>query len=129
MTIQSPQPDARAALRPALWSIVFIGITEGLIAAVVSGAKSALGVAVGASIAALNLWAIAWVVRGLTARPRSDVPWGLLGVLKFVVLVFAVYGLIKTGWFTAGALLIGYGALPLGILAAQLKPRDTLKYS
>jgi hypothetical protein len=117
--------DTEAALRMALWAIVLVGVTGAMIAGVFSGFRSMLGVATGAMLAVLNLWTIGVVARGYMGKLNPNVPWVLVGMLKFLLLFAAVYGLVRSGWLPIGALFIGYGALPLGIVAAQLTPGGT----
>jgi len=104
----------------ALWSVAIIGAATTLVAAVASGARPAVSVAFGAAIAVSNLWAIGLVVRGLLGPKRGSTPWALLAVAKFTVLIGGLYFLLKSGWVDLLPLLIGYGALPLGIVAGQL---------
>jgi hypothetical protein len=119
------KPDPEAALRTALWSVVLIGLTGALIAGLASGLRALLGVAAGAALAALNLWAITLVARGYMGKLNPNVPWALVGILKLIVLFAAVFAVLKSGFVTPGALFVGYGALPLGIVGAQLGNRRT----
>jgi len=120
MTKLMVSTDKDAGMARAIWSVVLIGATATVIAAVVGGAPPAVSVAVGALIAAFNLWAIMFVVRGMLDDKRPSAPWALFAVLKFSILIGGVYLLLKSGWVDLVPLLIGYGALPLGIVAGQL---------
>ena len=112
--------DPQGALRVALWSVVLVGASGALLAGIVAGLRSMLSLSAGALLAFLHLWLIALVVRGRMGHLNPNVPWGLVGVLKFVLLFGLVYGLVKTEWVQVLPLIIGYGALPLGIVAAQM---------
>jgi hypothetical protein len=112
--------DPQAALRVALWSVVLVGAAGALLAAVVAGWRNMLSVSAGATLAFVHLWLIALVVRGRMGQLSPNVPWGLVGVLKFVVVFGVVYALLKHQWVEVLPLFIGYGALPLGIVAAQM---------
>lgn len=120
MTTQTAKYDPTSTLRVALWSVVLFGVTGAIMAALFAGVSAMFGVAVGAALAAANLWTIGVVVRGYMGQLNPNVPWGLVGLLKFVLLFAGVYALLKSGLVPAGALFIGYGALPLGIVGAQL---------
>lgn len=104
----------------AFWAVAIVGVLATLGGLGLGGSRWALGIAVGAAVAAANLWSIRLVVRGLLAEKRGAVPWGLLAVVKFAVLVGGLYLLVKSGSLDLLALLIGYGALPIGIASAQL---------
>jgi hypothetical protein len=95
-------------------------VTGALLAALFAGVHAMLGVAVGAGLAAANLWTIGLVMRGYMGQLNPNVPWALVGMLKFILLFAGVYALLKSGVVPAGPLFIGYGALPLGIVGAQL---------
>lgn len=112
--------DPQAALRVALWSVVLVGASGALLAGIVAGPHSMLSLSAGALLAFLHLWLISLVVRGRAGQLNPNVPWGLIGVLKFILLFGLVYGLVKSQWVQVLPLIIGYGALPLGIVAAQM---------
>lgn len=118
--IPTTKTDPQAALRVALWSVVLVGASGALLAGILAGLRSMLSFSAGALLAFLHLWLIALVVRGRMGQLNPSVPWGLVGVLKFVVLFGLVYGLVKSQAVEILPLIIGYGALPLGIVAAQM---------
>jgi hypothetical protein len=118
--IPTTKTDPQAALRVALWSVVLVGASGALLAGVLAGLRSMLSFSAGALLAFLHLWLIALVVRGRMGQLNPNVPWGLVGVLKFFVLFGLVYGLVKSQAVEILPLIIGYGALPLGIVAAQM---------
>ena len=71
-------------------------------------------------MAAGNLWVLAQMVRGFLATKGASVPWGIVAVLKFVLLFGAMYVLVKTGTVDILPCAIGFCALPVGIVFAQL---------
>ena len=103
-----------------LFAVALVGLVATGGAFFVSGARAGISVGIGAIVGALNLWVMSIVVRGLTSQAKSSVPWGLVAVLKFAVLIAGLFLLIKSGSADVLALLIGYGSLPLGIAAAHL---------
>ena len=58
--------------------------------------------------------------RDRSAGRRGGLAWGLLAVVKIVVLFGGMWLLLTRGWVDPIALLVGYGALPLGISAGTL---------
>jgi hypothetical protein len=118
--IPTTKTDPQAALRVALWSVVLVGASGALLAGVLAGLRSMLSLSAGALLAFLHLWLISLVVRGRAGQLNQNVPWGLVGVLKFILLFGLVYALVKSQRVEILPLIIGYGALPLGIVAAQM---------
>ena len=119
MTKTTTTEHDRGVVR-TLFAVALIGLVSTVSAFWLSGARAGLSVGIGAVVAALNLWVMLFVVRGLIAQKKSSLPWGLIAVLKFAVLIAGLFVLVKSGWVDVIALLIGYAALPLGIAAAQL---------
>ncbi|MBI3203325.1 MAG: hypothetical protein HYZ29_17435 [Myxococcales bacterium] len=114
------QTDKDASMARAMWAVVLVGLSATVVAAWVSGALAARSAALGAAVAAANLWVIALVVRGMLGQKKSSVPWSLVAVLKMAALFGGLYLLLRGGWVSLLPLLAGYGALPLGIVAGQL---------
>jgi hypothetical protein len=107
------------ALSRTLWAVAIVGCTASVVAAVAAGARPMLGVAAGAAVALANLWIIARLVHGfLSGSARA--PWGFVAITKFSLLVVGLWLLLRAGVVDLLPLVIGYGALPLGIFASQL---------
>jgi hypothetical protein len=118
-----PSTDEDSGLRAALWATALSGAALTLASPFVLGPfglgrGGAIGVALGAGIAAFNLWALGRIVRAF--MNGAGLPWVLLGALKLVGLLIVVAGVLKLGITTVIPLAVGYGALPLGIVFAQL---------
>jgi hypothetical protein len=113
--------------RAALYTV---GITGALLAAgavPLASVRDAAGVAAGGLLATLNLWAIGLLVRRLLTDGTPAAPWALFAVVKLVVLFGAVYLLVFSGFADILAIVVGYGALPIGLVVAQLgakRPAD-----
>ena len=107
-------------LRGALYAVAVVGLGTALVAAAWFGLRPALGVALGALIGVANLYVLGLVVRGLLRSSGRRLPWALLAALKFCALVGGSYALVCAGVVELLPLAIGYGALPLGIVAGQL---------
>ena len=119
MITKTAKTDSDSALRIALWSVALVGASGALLAGIVPGCPM-LSLSAGALLAFAHLWLISLVVRGRAGQLNANVPWGLVGVLKFMLLFGVVYALVKNHWVEVLPLFIGYGALPLGIVAAQM---------
>lgn len=55
-----------------------------------------------------------------TGTKGSPAAWGVFALLKVVVLFGLVLVAVNVGWVTPIGFLAGYGALPIGIVMAQL---------
>ena len=117
-TTTMPSPDEESGVRAALWGIALTGAVLTLASPFVLGAHAILGVALGSAIAAFNLWALARIVRAF--MNGAGLPWVLLAALKLIGLLAFVAVVLKLGITTVVPLAIGYVALPIGIVFAQL---------
>jgi hypothetical protein len=114
----TPRTDEEQGLRTALWAIALCGAALTLASPFVLGKEGVLGVALGSAIAAFNLWSLGRIVRAF--MNGAGLPWVLLAALKLVGLLVVVAVVLKLGITTVIQLAIGYGALPVGIVFAQL---------
>ena len=114
-----------ASQRASLWAVAGTGAALAVAALLLVGLHSALGVAVGGGLATLNLWAIGLIVGRLFSDHAKVAPWALFAVVKVAVLFGAVYLLVFSGFVDILAVVVGYGALPLGVMAAQLGARPS----
>jgi hypothetical protein len=110
--------DEDNGLRAALWGIALTGAALTLASPFVLGARGVLGVALGSGIAAFNLWALARIVRAF--MNGAGLPWVLLAALKLFGLLAVVALVLQLGITTVVPLAIGYAAMPVGIVFAQL---------
>jgi hypothetical protein len=110
--------DEDQGVRAALWAIGLTGAALTLASPFVLGRDSTLGVALGSALAAFNLWALARVVRAF--MNGAGLPWVLLAAFKLIGLLAVVAAVLKLGITTVVPLALGYCALPLGIVFAQL---------
>ena len=102
-----------------VWPVCGVGALLVLLAPFVLGVEHARqGVAIGALLAAANLAAIGLVVRGVLRGALLS--WGSLAAVKFAVLLFTVWLVLKNHWAGPVPLALGYVALPLGIVIGQL---------
>ena len=117
-TTMPPSDEERHGLRAALYAVALCGALLTLASPFVLGSKGVVGVALGAAIATLNLWALGRIVRAF--MNGAGLPWVLLAALKLVGLLALIALVLKLGITTVIPLAIGYGALPVGIVFAQL---------
>ena len=113
-----PNTDEDQGLRAALWAIALTGAAFTLATPFVLGRGAIVGVALGSAIAAFNLWSLGRIVRAF--MNGAGLPWVLLAALKLTGLLVLVAVVLKLGIATVIPLAIGYVALPVGIVFAQL---------
>lgn len=106
-----------ATLNRTIWSVVLVGVAMVIVAAFVGGARAAFSVFVGSATGVANLVVIGILVRKLISG--RSLPWGVVSFVKLVVLFGGLFLLLKTGVVQILPLVIGYGALPLGITFGQ----------
>lgn len=141
MTARTDAPAPRpldGRMRTSIASVALVGLGFALVALVTFGPGAAFSVAVGAAIAAGNLWALAKIIGALLpddseaarsqskagageGRPRPNTgAWALLAVLKMFGLIVAVWLLMRHGVVAPLPMLVGFGALPIGIAIGSL---------
>ncbi len=120
MTTATESTDQNG-IASAIWSVAIIGalLTAGVPSLL--GSSSRLSVGMGALLALGNLWAISRTVRGFLYPAGPRAAWIPLAVLKFAVMFLGVLVLVREGYAQLLPLVIGYGALPVGITISQLK--------
>jgi len=98
-------------------SVVGLLLTAG--AWFAGGPHAMLAVAIGAGAAVLNLWVLGRLVSTFLGG-RGKMSWGFVALVKLAVLFGGMFLAVRSGIADVLPLIIGYGALPIGIVAAQL---------
>jgi hypothetical protein len=120
-----PTGAVDARLRATIIAVALSGAALTLGALILVGLRAALSTALGAALAALNLWALARIVFALLpgeqSPPRNGAGrWALLAVLKMFALFAVVWLFMRCAFLSPLALLAGFGALPVGIAIGSL---------
>ena len=116
--------DAR--MRRCLAGVAIAGGVLAVCALAVADLRSAFSVAMGGAIATANLWILARIVHALLpstaegARAQSRAGWALVAALKMVGLVGVVWLLMRHGVVAPVSMMVGFGALPIGIAIGSL---------
>jgi ATP synthase I chain len=84
------------------------------------GLRAGFSTAVGAAVACANLLVLARVVAAMLGRGTSVRAWRAVGVIKMVALIVAVWALLTTGLVDPIPLVVGLGALPLGLATGSM---------
>ncbi len=115
-------------LRAAMITVVVAAAAFSGVAAYAWSSRAALSVAVGGAIATANLWVLARIVGSLMPaegeEPRSasnaKTAWGVLALLKLTVLFGGVWFLMTNHLVDPIPLVVGFGALPIGIAIGSI---------
>jgi hypothetical protein len=102
-----------------LFAVVAIGILLAGGALLISGRPTAIGVGIGGLTASLNLWAFTRIGTAMISGQSRPSSWGFLAMMKLLLLFGAVFFILKKDWADPLSFLIGYLALPIGIVASQ----------
>ncbi|MEZ4293586.1 MAG: ATP synthase subunit I [Polyangiaceae bacterium] len=117
-------------LRAAVIYVAVTGVVLSLGAMGFEGVRFGLGVLAGGAIAVANLIVLARIVQAFLTKSGNTAPWAIIAVLKLVFLLGGVWLILKSGVVSGLALVIGYMALPVGIVIASLfgpKPPEDAK--
>lgn len=125
---EARQRPLDARLRASLVAVGLCGALLSIGGLVSHGPFAAFSVAAGAAIAAVNLWALARIVAALLptgSKPAAHLPgsaasWSLLAALKMGGLFLVVWLLLRYSLVSPLPMLIGFGALPIGIAIGSL---------
>ncbi len=108
-------------LRASLLAVAVVGALFVLLLPTFIGSGTRLSILVGALLAVGNLWLIARTVRGFLYPAGARSPWLGVALLKLGALFLVVAFLVRGGHAQVIPLMIGYGALPIGIVVSQLR--------
>ncbi|MFO0666678.1 MAG: ATP synthase subunit I [Polyangiaceae bacterium] len=134
----------RDAIRTTLVNVAAAGLTFGIASIFYKDPRITVSVFIGAAVALLNLWVLSKIVKSLMPetegaparegsldadgakasedeKPKGS--WGILAVVKIFALFGGAFALWKSGLALPIPTLIGYGALPIGIVVGQVVPR------
>ncbi|HEY2409917.1 MAG TPA: hypothetical protein VGI10_28125 [Polyangiaceae bacterium] len=113
--------EEQSDLRVGLTVVAVVGLLLVLVAPSFVGSGSRVSIVLGALLAVGNLWLLGKTVRGFLYPAGARSPWLAVAVLKFGALFVAVAYLVRSGHAQVLPLMIGYGALPIGIVVSQLR--------
>ncbi len=90
-----------------------------------SGPRAAVSVLVGAAIAVANLLSMRAIIRAVVRSPQegpstAQALWALFAALKILLLFGGIWFLLTRRLVDPIPLVVGYGVLPLGIVASAV---------
>lgn len=113
-----------AGLTRSFWSVGVVGAVLSATAAILTGdLRETFSVAAGATIALLNLWMTAYLVRGIVDPIGIRLPWSVIAVVKLLLVLGITFVLLRRGVLSLLPMAVGFGALPLGIVFGQTRRR------
>ena len=123
---EAPPARMDARMRMSIRAVAWTGGVLTLCAVAFAGLGAGVSVAAGAGLAAGNLWLMARIVTALLpddspgAESQSRAGWALVAVLKMFGLLGAAWLLMRHGIVSPLPMLVGFGALPIGIAIGSL---------
>jgi hypothetical protein len=128
MTTEIDSHPARPTLDPRMRaSIVGVAVSGAALSAagaVLYGLRTGSSVAAGAAMATGNLWALARVVAALLPDEggghQGNGAWTFVGLVKTVGLLVAAWFVLSYRLAAPLPMLVGFGALPMGIAIGAL---------
>lgn len=109
-----------APMRASILSVFFCGLCFGVVGFALGGLRTGFGVTLGGLIATANLWVFAKVGQAFVSRKGNTAPWGIIALLKMLLLFGGVWLILRSGAVSALSLIAGYLALPIGITVGSL---------
>jgi ATP synthase I subunit len=122
---QTPISSELTSTRPGielgrpLFAVVAIAILLAVGGLVIGGRATGIGVGIGGLTASLNLWAFTRIGAAMFSGQSRRGSWGLVAILKLFALFGAVFYILKNDLADPLSFLVGYLALPIGIVASQ----------
>ncbi|MFT3774302.1 MAG: ATP synthase subunit I [Minicystis sp.] len=107
-------------MRASIMSVFFCGLCFAVAGFAVGGISTGFGVLVGGLIATANLWVFAKVGQAFLTKKGNTAPWGIIALLKMLLLFGGVWLILRSGAVSALSLIVGYCALPIGIAVGSL---------
>ena len=124
MKTATHDPPVDSGLSRAFWAVALCGaLLSGGSLFVLEELKGSLSVLAGATIALFNFWLTAYLVRGFLFPIGIRLPWPVIATLKLVIVLGGVYVLLVRDVLSLLPLVVGFAALPLGIVFGQTRPR------
>jgi hypothetical protein len=119
--------EADTGMKAALRGVAISGAVLTVGALIGFDARAGLGVGIGAAIATANLFVMQRIGRAFLERKGNTAPWAVIAVVKLLALLGGLWLIMRRGFVSPVALVVGYGALPIGITLGSLfgpKPPD-----
>lgn len=125
MTAASPNIESAPGKRDPRFvtAIVAVGSLGALMAATAAftwGARMAASVGTGSVIATSNLYVLSRIVGAMVKGGSGGGAWGVIALVKMLVLFGGIWLLMTHGLVDPIGLVVGYGALPIGIAIGSL---------
>jgi hypothetical protein len=132
---QPPRRTLDGRLRTSLVAVAAAGASLAAVSLLLFGPRVAFSVAAGSALATANLWALAHIVAALlphggdgaagdgAAPPEGAnnvAAWAIVGLLKMLGLIVVVWLLMHHGVVAPLPMVVGFGALPIGIAIGSI---------
>jgi hypothetical protein len=121
-TAENPEPNASddAGLSTVIKTVAAVGVLDAVAVGYFAGRGAGASAAYGATIGLVNLLFLGRMVRAFLSTKGAPSRWVIAALTKLAVLVLAMYLPVRAGLVQVLPFVIGFGALPLGIVLGQL---------
>jgi hypothetical protein len=109
-----------SGLTGILNAVAVIGAVTAVAVGYFAGRGAAMSAAYGSALGFINLLILGRMVRAFIGQNGASSPWVVAALTKLAVLVLAMYLPVRAGLVQVLPFVIGFGALPLGIVLGQL---------
>jgi hypothetical protein len=116
---------ASVTIEPHVRAAALLGLLASAFGTVRYGTREGLSVALGATVAIVNLLVVAWMVRGLSREASMPGSPGLRGLLVFkpIALLLCTLALLKLPFVSGLAFVLGVAVLPVGMALGEVRAR------
>jgi len=120
---ETPEPfasDGGDGLATIIKTIAVVGVVDAVAVGYFAGRGAGASAAYGATLGLVNLLFLGRMVRAFLSSKGAPSHWVVAALTKLAVLGLAMYVPVRAGLVQVLPFVIGFGALPLGIVLGQL---------
>jgi hypothetical protein len=124
---QSPESAAKeppesddGGMATVIKAVAVVGVLDAVMVGYFAGRGAGASAAYGATLGLVNLLFLGRMVRAFLTRKGASISWAIAALTKLAVLLLAMYVPFRAGLVQVLPFVIGFGALPLGIVLGQL---------
>jgi hypothetical protein len=100
--------------------VAAVGLVDAVIVGYFAGRGAGASAAYAATLGLTNLVFLGRMVRAFSRQGATTIRWAVAALTKLAVLLLAMYLPVRAGLIQVLPFMIGFGALPLGIVLGQL---------
>jgi len=118
-TTDPPKSDDHG-MSTVIKAVAVVGVLDAVAVGYFAGRGAGASAAYGATLGLVNLLFLGRMVRAFLIGKGTSISWVIAALTKLAVLLLAMYVPFRAGLVQVLPFVIGFGALPLGIVLGQL---------